>query len=248
MIYKSFGSLPAYGESSIVLLSNVHAMKLRGGNSTSSSLRAEAITFFTSERTPAALVAGMALSMLFSMPLKQDEGHLRSFAKRVYVALSCSSLCHEMVSVFASSLAIVQILKERRDFAADCPMTMMMQEYPLYFLAVRTHFISGLLCFVGSIAVRMWIEYSSGCNKFAKAMTYLLGATMVFMLSLFNTSLLCSESLGSMWVKYATAMVRATKHRVGPNIFLAVLLGVMCLKEMAACMGLAGRQMWQEGT
>ena len=43
-----------------------------------------------------------------------------------------------------------------------------LREYPLYFMAVRVHFITGLLFFAGGLAIRMYIEYSSGCSRFAR--------------------------------------------------------------------------------
>lgn len=52
---------------------------------------------------------------------------------------------------------------------ADCQYAgAQLREYPLYFMAVRAHFITGLLFFAGGLAIRMYIEYRSGCSRFAR--------------------------------------------------------------------------------
>mmetsp|Transcript_22642 Transcript_22642/g.55885 ORF Transcript_22642/g.55885 Transcript_22642/m.55885 type:complete len:279 (+) Transcript_22642:85-921(+) len=254
--------LAGSGAESLSLLSPTIAMQRRGARSPSpkpkleglrggwggeekgveeSNQTGEAISFFNSERVPAVLIAGAALSVLFAFPISHGEDLSLGFAKRLYITLCCSAFCNELICVFSSSLAIARLLTKKHNPMAQNAAEMMLREYPLYFMAVRTHFLTGLLCFAGSLSIRMWAEYHTGCWRFARAMLLLLGATCAFMLSLFNTSLTHFSSLGDLWVKYVTTIFRTLQDKgAGPVAIIACLMFAWSAYEIVFILGHMG--------
>jgi hypothetical protein len=118
----------------------------------------EAIGFFGSERTPATLFAGSAITILFAFPLKHGEPEDICFYKRAYVVLVTMSFCNSLVSVIAASLAITRLLGHNHDAKARDALSMMLREYPLFFLACRAHFLTGVLMVRAPAAARRLTE------------------------------------------------------------------------------------------
>jgi len=196
---------------------------------------AMAIQYFSSERTPAALISGATLSVLFVFPLLRGEPLPLAIAKRVYIMCVCSAFCNSLLSVFAASLAIVKLLSHKHDPFARDPMTMMIREVPLYVLAVQTHFLTGLLCFTGALSIRMWAEYHAGCPRFSRAMVSMLAGSVMLMLSLFNRTLSHHASFWALWGDYIRTFCRELVTRdqdrplgtQAPSI--CALVGIACL-------------------
>ncbi|KAJ1625332.1 hypothetical protein T492DRAFT_1040389 [Pavlovales sp. CCMP2436] len=163
----------------------------------------EAIEYFSSERVPSALVAGATLGILFAYPLVKGEAPFAAVSKRLYMLLATTSLCNTLLAVFAASIAIVRLLGHEHEPMAKDPLVMMLRETPLLFLAVRVHYLTGLLSFVGALSVRMFTDYMPASPTFAKGLCCLTGSTLAFMLSLYNSQLIHFFSLGHMWVQYA---------------------------------------------
>jgi hypothetical protein len=172
------------------------------------------IDYFSSERVPSTLIAGATLGGLFSYPLVSGEPALVSFAKRLYMLLATASLCNSLLAVFAASLAIVRLLGRSHEPMAKDPLEMMLREVPLQFLAVRVHYLSGLLSFVGALSVRMVTEYGVGSPTFAQGLLCLIGGTLCYMISLFNTNLLHFANFADLWLSYARVLcVRARERK-----------------------------------
>jgi hypothetical protein len=121
--------------------------------------------------------------------------------------LATTSLCNNLLAVFAASIAIVRLLGHEHEPMAKDPLVMMLRETPLLFLAVRVHFLTGLLAFVGALSVRMFTDYYQTSPIFAKGLVCLTGSTLAFMLALYNSQLIHFNSLWHMWVTYARCVV-----------------------------------------
>lgn len=154
----------------------------------------ESIEYFASERVPSALIAGATLGVLFAYPLAQTDAPLRALSKRIYMLLATGSLCNTLLSVFSSSLAIVRLLGHEHEPMAKDPLVMMLREVPLFFLAVRAHYLTGLLLFVAALTVRIFTDYAQGSPTFAKALVCLVGSTLSFMLAMYNTHLVSAPT------------------------------------------------------
>ncbi|KAJ1495343.1 hypothetical protein T484DRAFT_1925697, partial [Baffinella frigidus] len=154
----------------------------------------------------------------------EDPPHL-AIAKRVYILLSCLAFCNEIIAVFAASLGIARLIGNEHNPYARSALVMMLRECRLYFLAVRAHFLTGLLCFACALSIRMWATYYDGCVLMARAMTCLLAGAALFMLALFNHSLIHFHSFGEMWVQYIRELFRVFSNGViGPIAVGAFLL------------------------
>jgi hypothetical protein len=165
-----------------------------------------AIAFFSSERTPAALIAGATLGVLFVFPLVSNEPLRFAVAKRAYISLMCVAFCNALFSLFASSLAIVRLMAGFHDPIAPDPLAMLEREFRPYYLSTRAHFLTALMCFAGGLSIRMFAEYTQGCPIFSRAMVSLLGSSVLFMTAMFNRSLVGFSSLAHVWVAYVKSL------------------------------------------
>jgi len=198
-----------------------------------------AIEYFASERVPAALIAGAVLGLMFAYPLQDADSPRLALMKRVYMVLTTAAFSHTMLSVFAASLAIVRLLGHAHEPIAKDPLLMMLREVPLYFLAVRTHYLTGVLTFTLALAVRMWTEYSTGHPHFARAMLCLMIGTLFFMISMYNITLIHFKSFVHLWTSYVRCIVMRVTNRnpkygkpAGPIAFIAFAFTALALWEL----------------
>jgi hypothetical protein len=189
----------------------------------------DSIEYFASERVPSALIAGATLGILFAYPLSVSDVPFAALSKRLYMLFVTTSLCNTLISVFAASLAIVRLLGHEHEPMAKDALIMMLRETPMWFLAVRVHYMTGLLSFVGALSVRMFTDYLPGSPTFAKGLVCLTGATLTFMLALYNSTLIHFNSFLSMWVNYIRVIIARFSERTptagkpaGPLAFSAV--------------------------
>ncbi|KAG8470799.1 hypothetical protein KFE25_009220 [Diacronema lutheri] len=193
----------------------------------------ESVGFFGSERTPAALMAGSAITILFAFPLRHGDDEASAFLKRTYLALAASSFCHSLITVFVSSLAITRLLSKQHDAMARDPLVMMLREYPLFFLSVRVHFLTGVLCFVGAITLRVYVEVGRESPLLARALLCMTGSSLSYMLCLYNMTLVNFRHFGHLWWCYARIVferfvVRAPEHGKPAGVLGAVALVLAC--------------------
>jgi hypothetical protein len=193
----------------------------------------ESIEYFASERVPAALIAGATLGILFAYPLTVGEPTFAAISKRVYMMLVTLSLSNTLTAVFASSLAIVRLLGHEHEPMAKDPLVMMLRETPLLFLAVRVHYVAGLLSFVGALSVRMFTDYFPTSPTFAKGLVCLAGATLAFMLALYNSTLIHFNSYTGMVVSYIRVLFARFNNMpdkwTRPTVPLAMLSAALAL-------------------
>jgi len=128
-------------------------------------------------------------------------------------------------------------------------LVMMLRETPVYFLAVRAHFLSGVLCFAGALSVRIYAENQVGSPLFARALLAMLAAAVCFMVSLFNTTLIHFNSFGHLWWCYIQCLWLRLRmrnpivgHRAGVLAVLAVALTLYSLGLSAKVLCYYGAQ------
>jgi hypothetical protein len=201
-----------------------------------------AISFFGSERTPAALMAGPAIGIMFAWPLKHGGTDDHAFLKHAYIILAAMSFCNSLVTVFTSSLAITRLMGGSHDGVARDPLVMMLREYPLFFLSVRAHFLTGVLTFGFAISLRLYGETVGETPLLARALLCLMGSCLAFMTSIYNMTLSHFDSFGALWLVYAKLvlerLVMGRRHvlnvkRAGALGILSIVLLVVAAADLA---------------
>ena len=120
-------------------------------------------------------------------------------------------------------------------------------QVPLLFLAVRAHYLSGLLLFVAALGVRVLVDFSHGAPAFAKGLACLLGAALAAMGSLFNTSLTRTaryDSFAHMWRGYCAVLLARLRDRspaLGRRAGPCALCALVLLCAAALCFGASAR-------
>ncbi|MGB1602251.1 MAG: hypothetical protein ACPIOQ_56505 [Promethearchaeia archaeon] len=72
--------------------------------------------------------------------------------KRIYAFLAGAALCNSIIAVFVASLAILRLLSNQHNAFARSAAEMMLREVPLFFLAVRVHYVAITVAFPQSPA------------------------------------------------------------------------------------------------
>lgn len=90
-----------------------------------------------------------------------------SAVKRIYAFLAGAALCNSIIAVFVASLAIVRLLSNQHNAFARSAAEMMLREVPLFFLAVRVHYVTAVFCYTAALAARFWLEFRHGAINVA---------------------------------------------------------------------------------
>ena len=85
-----------------------------------------------------------------------------SAVKRIYAFLAGAALCNSIIAVFVASLAIVRLLSNQHNAFARSAAEMMLREVPLFFLAVRVHYVTAVFSYTAALAARFWLEFRYG--------------------------------------------------------------------------------------
>ncbi|KAJ1634953.1 hypothetical protein T492DRAFT_970279 [Pavlovales sp. CCMP2436] len=165
-----------------------------------------ALGFFASQQTPAALVAGATLGVLFVFPLTAHDGVQVQLMKRAYILLTSFSFCNAIFSKIsqAATVAARNLYLKTGCHYIYCD-DLNLPQFS-YVLAARAHFLTGLIAFAGALSIRMSLESSMGCPVFSRAMVSMVGSCVLLMLSLYNRSLVYFNNLGHVWVEYIKAL------------------------------------------
>jgi hypothetical protein len=128
--------------------------------------KAEASNLFGNVRIPAALFAGASAGAAFALPITPSVGVRLGLVQRLYSLLMMGALSYQILAVVVSTLAVASLATRK------CPLTasvgaLLQQEYELEWVAVRFHFLCGLIMFITGIGLRAWIAIA--CPVIAKA-------------------------------------------------------------------------------
>lgn len=131
--------------------------------------RGEAAGIFGNVRIPAALFAGASAGAAFALPVAAttSEGVRIGLVKRLYELMMMTSLSSEVVAVVVSTLVLSRLSTSLNVPKATSLQAFLQSHLELEFLAVRWHFLSGVLFFLLATGLRAWI--SIACPIVAKA-------------------------------------------------------------------------------
>jgi hypothetical protein len=127
---------------------------------------AEASNLFGNVRIPAALFAGASAGAAFALPIMPGVGVKMGLVQRVYSLLMMSALSSEILAVVVSTLAVSSLATRKTPRTLNVG-ALLRQEYELEWVAVRFHFLCGLIMFITGIGLRAWITIA--CPIIAKA-------------------------------------------------------------------------------
>ena len=213
-------------------------------SSTSLSMGAEklvdytsaAVSFFSSVRVPSALIAGASLSSLFSLVKLVDDidsksGKLNSrydfLLARVFHALCLASLILSLNVIVTATTAATMLLLENHNGLAANAYEFMNREIRYEFVTTRWSFLTCLLSFIASIAVRTILEFDllkTGRRKLGLVVVLSMSSLMCHLLSYVNGTLYCWSNLGEMTLDvFGTILKRAFRGKRNPLELLSVV-------------------------
>ena len=172
-----------------------------------------ALQFFTSVRTPAALIAGASLSSLFSLVnlvndigdddnKEEEEGgkkkkysQLTVILARIYHGLCLTSLILSLNVIVTATAAATTLLLENNHHnngMAYNAYAFLNRELRYEFITTRWSFLTCLLSFISSIAVRSLLEFDllrKGRRRLALVVVFSMSALLAHLLSYVNSTL-----------------------------------------------------------
>jgi len=231
MIGTSFTSTILSRADSIPQASSV-LVALRGGGGAAAVLSdysSAAGDYFGGVRTPASLVVSASIGALFTGVTKPTELAKRNRIERLSIRLYNVSM---MVSFMLSLCAIVTetaagvvVLHENFDPMAKSAYDLLNREFAFEFLTVRLSYLLSLLTFVVGVTCRALLEFEllkKGNQDTALALSFSMGAMVMYLWSYINRTLYDSQTLGSMALTAVSIVVRRILNERTPLQFAAI--------------------------
>lgn len=153
-----------------------------------------AVAFFNNMRTPAALIAGAALSNAFALQaLKEDQYNTKMWKRlrTLYVVLMTTTFALELLSILLATSASNRALGGGFNPMAESCIAMISREFPDKLVAVQFNFFTGMLSFIVAQSIRFYRELSSRpfTHHISRAAAWILGFVSFQMLAFFNSQL-----------------------------------------------------------
>eukprot|EP00903_Cladosiphon_okamuranus_P017325 g15962.t1 len=175
-------------------------------------------------RTPAALLGGAALGTMF-VQLKPDVNkrlHL------LYTMLSTSAFSLQLVCVLCSTLTYTSVAS-RPEAMAVSAISYLSTQMQWEFFVIRSSFVYGLFSFLGALAVRGWLTFSTyGDRGMARAMMAILASSGVFLLNFIhhthNSLTLCLGGMTKAVLWLTLRNMYATKRRFLRHVLWATMI------------------------
>lgn len=182
-----------------------------------------AINYFTSIRIPAALIAGSALSGLFSLVNKtknsqaKSRSQVESIVLIIYHILTLSSLLLSLNVVVSATASSTAIMFKSDNQMATSAFELMKRDYEFEFQMTRWSFNAGMFSFLGCIVARALIEFELlHSNRIGSLMFVLFsfGALFFHLLSFVNATLFCYSGMAEMtWAVFTMWLERSLSGR-----------------------------------
>jgi hypothetical protein len=169
------------------------------------AVRAAAMSFFSSVRIPATLIAGLSIAALFSMTEKaRDTSGMRTIEivlLRLYHILSLLSFCLSMTAVLTSTSASTMLLLQKYQVVVTTTdanhhtmdvYSFLRSVMDFEFTMTRWSFLTSLFCFLSAATGRVVLEFDLWTKKrrLAGVMVFSkMTAVLTLLLSNVNTSL-----------------------------------------------------------
>lgn len=198
-----------------------------------------AISYFTSVRVPAALVAGSSLAALFSLADEaregQQQGRVKRFVLLGYHICALMSLLLSLNTVVTATATANKMLLGCQHPVATSAFELLCRDYEFEYLFTRWSFFCSLFSFLGCVTSRSLLEFGLLSRKRVRSallVVFSVGTLFFHMLSFVNNSLLYSNNMATMtW-----AVLRMWFHRavaVRTPLEIASLICFFCALTVA---------------
>eukprot|EP00540_Astrosyne_radiata_P011343 CAMPEP_0116849494 /NCGR_PEP_ID=MMETSP0418-20121206/15607_1 /TAXON_ID=1158023 /ORGANISM="Astrosyne radiata, Strain 13vi08-1A" /LENGTH=229 /DNA_ID=CAMNT_0004481229 /DNA_START=63 /DNA_END=752 /DNA_ORIENTATION=- len=147
----------------------------------------EAARLFGNMMVPSSILAGAMVPLGFLAPISlqsdEKEGQLAKILRLAYPILAVTSLCSDLLAVMWATVAVNQ-LTETKVAMAESVWHLLSRDYALQWAAVNSHFVLGMLGFMGAVATRTYFM----CNKgpFGASVSGIVVAGLTLMISVVN--------------------------------------------------------------
>jgi hypothetical protein len=228
---------------SVSAVSNLAA--LYQGSGQLADYSASAISFFSSIRIPAALIAGSSLATVFSnaeafqdAETKESSGRGDAWQNRLEVWYRACALLAFLLSlnvVFTATATSTALLLGMKDPMARSAYELLRREVDFEFTSTRWSFFAALLSFVAAVAARMCAEFHlfQRGRRWRSAGGLLLAhlSLWLHLLSVANRSLLSWPHVGSMTLDLLRLLMKQARHYPleSASAVSAVGAAVMCV-------------------
>lgn len=205
---------------------------LRGGGVVVADYSADAIKFFDSIRTPAALVAGSSLAALFSLVGEtkieeiKKQGRLEKSLLLLYHIFCLTAFGLSMIVVLTSTATGNNLLLGARLPRASSAYEFIKKAYEFEFLTTKLSFFTSLFSFLISVAIRTLIQFDLlHFERLRSAMlvVFTMVAIMFHLLAIVNQSIVCCPNLPAMAVSLFKMFVARVSNGRKPCEWIAMV-------------------------
>jgi len=209
-----------------------------------------AISYFTSIRIPAALIAGSSLAALFTLTDRisddkmQERSRIETIVLIAYHILALASLLLSLNVVVTSTASANSILLAPQNPLAANAYEFLMRDFEFEFLVTRWSFFSSLFSFLGSLGGRCLVEFDLLCKRRVRSALLILfsvSALFFHLLSFVNSRLFTYPDMGAMtWAVFRMWWKRSIEGYTSPaelaslvSFFGAICMTVLVFKRSA---------------
>ena len=149
-----------------------------------------AAAFFNNVRTPAALLVIPALNALWVDLRSTTSRTKHPVAQTLYTLSAMVTVLLELVCVFVSTVAGTRLMAGGFDPMSSDAVTLLVREFELPYLTTHLSFVFGLVSFMSSISLRVWIQMGDNMSpKMGRALTLLTLTFVSNMILYFHQSI-----------------------------------------------------------
>lgn len=178
-----------------------------------------AVSFFTSIRIPAALVAGSSLAIMFTNPTDLDRQTRSAWQNRILVLYHLFALLGFLLSInvvsTATDTATYLLLGMKNPFAYSA-YELLRREVNFAFTSCRWSFDMSLCSFLLAVSGRLLVEFKLVSRQRRRSLAMLTMAMMSLLLDLFattNATLHSWPHMGAMTVDLMRLSWREARHK-----------------------------------
>lgn len=209
----------------------------KSASSTSTSLNGvqlvqyagQAISLFNNMKTPASIIAGAIVPLGFLAPiqLKSEPGdsETEKRLRKLYYLLSVMTLATELIAVMWATVA-TNGLTERAIAPAESVWHLLKRDFELEWAAVNTHFVVGMLGFLGMIASRAY--FMAGKGLLGRSVMGIGLSGLALMVSIVNRGVAAGG--GPQAVTGATMRYGGNVLALGKSYMILLLRRALCWK------------------
>lgn len=188
----------------------------------------QAIGLFNNMKTPASIIAGAIVPLGFLAPIQlksePDDTEWEKRLRKLYYVLSVMTLATELIAVMWATVA-TNGLTERTIAPAESVWHLLKRDFALEWAAVNTHFVVGMLGFLGMIASRAY--FMAGKGLLGTSVTGIGLSGLALMVSIVNRGVAAGGG---------PAAATGTTMRYGANVLALGTSYLSLLMKRALCL------------